>query len=341
MIPRTKAICQTPSWQQELAAAITDPAQLWELLDLPREQLPGGLAAHRDFPLRVTHHYLSLIQRGDLQDPLLKQILPVDSECRESPGFLADPVGDLQAHKSPGLLHKYQGRALLMSARSCAINCRYCFRRHYPYSEASLRGDQLDETLEYLGTNPDIEELILSGGDPLVWSDQRLSALVQRLEQLPQLRRLRIHSRLPVALPSRLTARFYQAVEQSRLRTVLVLHVNHPGELAPELVDALKPAGRHGLTLLNQAVLLRGINDQVEILASLSEQLFNAGILPYYLHQLDPVQGAAHFAVPDEQAIELQRQLHRRLPGYLVPRLVREIPGNPGKTPLQGDLQAG
>ncbi len=338
MITPAPAPAQPENWQRELARAVSDPAELLRLLDLPATLLDGARRAAATFPLRVTRHYLGLIRRGDPTDPLLRQVLPLDEERHPVPGFVADPVGDADAALGDGLIHKYHGRALLVVTGACAIHCRYCFRRHYPYAEDSALRDPA-AALARLRAMPGIREVILSGGDPLSLSDQRLDHLLDGLETLPQLRRLRIHSRLPLVLPQRLTEHLIRRLSNGRLATSLVLHANHPRELTPALGERLQPLREAGVTLLNQSVLLRGVNDDADTLAELSENLFDLGVLPYYLHLLDPVAGGAHFALPDPEAIRLHQQLRERLPGYLLPRLVRELPGEGSKHPMDG-LQA-
>jgi EF-P beta-lysylation protein EpmB len=333
MITPSRAGAQPDSWQAELAAAISEPADLLHTLGLPPRLLPAAQAAAARFPLRVTRHYLSLIRRGDPKDPLLRQILPLEAELADTPGFVEDPVGDREAQLGHGLLHKYRGRTLLIATGACAIHCRYCFRRNYPYAENAVTR-HWDEVMAQLKQMPEIDEVILSGGDPLTLSDARLQQLVRALESLPHLRRLRIHSRLPSLLPSRITPGLLGMFSGSRLGASLVLHCNHPRELSQAMHRPLRALREAGVTLLNQSVLLKGVNDDVETLAGLSTTLFDYGVLPYYLHALDPVSGAAHFAVPDTRAIQLHTALRARLPGYLLPRLVREIAGQPSKTPL-------
>ena len=272
--------------------------------------------------------------RGDIHDPLLRQVLPVDEENRRVEGFVPDPLQELGAMPSPGLLHKYRGRALLTVTGACAVHCRYCFRRHYPYQDANPVSEHWEESLDYLARNPGIHEIILSGGDPLSLADHRLQAITDRLSALPNLRTLRIHSRLPVVLPERVDAGLLAWIARQRLKVVMVVHCNHPNEIDTSVVTGMRQLARAGVTLLNQSVLLRGINDDAETLIRLSEALFASGILPYYLHRLDRVQGTAHFEVDPDRACALLESVHAALPGYLVPRLVEEIPGESGKTPV-------
>lgn len=313
---------------------IRDAAQLLQRLDLAPEHAGLSSEAARDFPLRVPRAYADRMRRGDPADPLLRQVLSTGEETAEVRGYGDDPLAEGEFSPVPGILHKYHGRALLVVTGACAVHCRYCFRRHFPYNEHQATGTRLDEALAWLAGRPDVEEVILSGGDPLSLSDRRLGELLTRLGAIPHLRRLRIHTRLPVVEPARLTSRLQDWLTDNPWQTLLVLHANHGREIAPALSDRLDPLRRAGLTLLNQAVLLRGVNDSTDALADLSEGLFGAGILPYYLHMLDPVAGAAHFEVPEDQARALHAQLRARMPGYLVPRLVREDPGETAKTLL-------
>ncbi len=339
MIARTPGPWQTPLWQRRLAEAISDPAELLALLGLDPGRLPGAQAAARTFRLRVPRGYVARMRVGDPADPLLRQVLPLSGELTGAPGYSSDPVGDLAAAAAPGLLHKYQGRALLVLTGACAVHCRYCFRRHYPYASGTLPPRELAAALGYLDAHTELSEVILSGGDPLVLADERLAALAGALAEIPHLRRLRIHTRLPVVVPERITEELIDWLTRGRLKSVLVLHANHPNEIDDSVANALGTLKRAGVELLNQSVLLRGVNDDAQVLATLSERLFESGVLPYYLHLLDRVQGAAHFEVAQGRALALQRQLSDRLPGYLVPRLVRELPGAPSKIPLASLLR--
>jgi len=334
MIPATAPFAQPQSdWRQSLRNAITDAHELLEALDLGAlaDRLPARDAG---FALRVPRGFVARMRRGDPRDPLLLQVLPQLAECEDTPGFTDDAVGDLAARTAHGVLHKYEGRALLIAAGSCAVNCRYCFRRHFPYSEEIAAANGWREALAHARADSSIHEVILSGGDPLVLSDAKLQELSQGLEAIPHVRTLRIHTRIPVVLPERINASFREWLASVPLRRVVVLHANHPDELDDSVRAACTRLREAGATLLNQSVLLRGINDDADTLAALSERLFDCGALPYYLHQLDRVRGAAHFEVADDRARELVESLRKRLPGYLLPRLVREVPGRPGKTPL-------
>jgi EF-P beta-lysylation protein EpmB len=311
---------------------VTRPAELLALLGLPDE--PDAEHGARQFALRVPRGFVARMRPGDRRDPLLLQVLPDHRETGEVPGYGPDPLGEAAAMATPGLLHKYQGRVLLTLTGACGIHCRYCFRRHYPYAEANPAGSHWAEACAYIAGHTDIHEVILSGGDPLSLSDARLAGLYAELAAIPHLQRLRLHSRLPVVLPERITDGLLDALTGTRLDPVLVVHANHANEIDAEVRAALRRVVAAGIPVLNQSVLLRGVNDSAERLCALSEALFAAGALPYYLHQLDAVQGAAHFAVDDATAGALLAEVRNRLPGYLVPRLVRERAGEPAKSPL-------
>jgi EF-P beta-lysylation protein EpmB len=333
MIARSPALAEPEAWVTALRESYTCPEHLLADLGLTPAALGLSEEAGRRFAFRVPRPFVARMIPGDPRDPLLRQVLPDRDELLEIPDFVADPVGDRLAQRSPALLHKYHGRGLLMLTGGCAINCRYCFRREYPYGEA-VGTTRLDAALALVQEDRSLSEIILSGGDPLLWDDARLDRLMLRLETIPHLSRLRIHTRLPVVLPQRVTGALCARLARSRLSCVLVLHANHPQELDDEVAEACTVLRNHGVTLLNQAVFLRGVNDDCEVLANLSERLFSMGVLPYYLHLLDRVRGASHFEVPEARALEIYRQLHARLPGYLLPRLAREEAGAPGKTLL-------
>ncbi len=323
-----------PAWQQELAEGFSRPAELLRYLKLDPALLAPAEEASRLFAMRVPRCFADRMRPGDPRDPLLRQILPLAEEFQAVPGFLEDPVGDLKAMNTPGVIHKYRGRALLVVTGACAVNCRYCFRRHFPYGDAHVSRQRWESALDYVRDHPDLEEIILSGGDPLVLADDRLSALAADLTAIPHLRRLRIHSRLPVVLPRRVDDRLLDWLAGGRLAPVMVIHANHPAEIDGPVRAACARLREAGVTLLNQSVLLRGVNDDPAVLADLSNRLFEAGVLPYYLHVLDRVQGAAHFLVPEDEARTITARLGALLPGYLVPRLVREDAGMSQKTPL-------
>lgn len=322
-----------PLWQRELAEGVRDPAELLDALGLERSLLGPAETAGRQFPLRVPRGFVRRMRYGDPQDPLLRQVLPLADELVSAAGFGPDPVGDRQAMRSGGVLHKYQGRALLVATGACAVHCRYCFRRHFPYAEANAASEHWAGALAYIRDRADLTEVILSGGDPLVLNDRRLGELASALADIPHVQRLRVHSRLPVVLPSRIDDGMLDWFTGMRLTPVMVIHANHPQELDDEVAAALQRLRERGVTLLNQAVLLAGINDDAATQIALSERLFALGTLPYYLHVLDRVEGAAHFESTTDLAA-LMNALRRALPGYLVPKLVREEPGEPSKTPL-------
>ena len=321
------------TWQQELAEAITTPQELAAALGLRPEALAGAHEAGESFRLRVPRSFVARMRPGDLDDPLLRQVLPGAAELADEAGYVADPVGERSSMRAPGLLQKYRGRALLITTQACAVHCRYCFRRDFPYEQQS-DVPRWSEALAEIAADRSLEEIILSGGDPLSLSNARLESLTRALAAIPHVRRIRVHTRQPVVLPSRVDDGLLHWLRTSTLPIVVVLHVNHPNELDAELAAACLKLRATGVTLLNQSVLLAGVNDDVEVLSELSLRLFEAGALPYYLHALDPVRGAAHFAVDDERARALAGQLAARLPGYLVPRLVREVAGAPAKVGL-------
>lgn len=334
MIPAAPSALQRPGWQQLWRDAIRDPRELLRMLDL--HALAGRVsdAAAAQFPLRVPRGFAARMRHGDPHDPLLRQVLPVDDEDRVVPGYALDAVGDAAAKAGTGLIRKYRGRALLVATGSCAVHCRYCFRRHFPYAEDTAARDGWREAVEAIRADPGIDEVILSGGDPLSLSTPKLAQLTDALRDAPQLARLRIHTRLPIVLPERIDADFLGWLGALPWPVTVVVHANHANEFDASVDAALLRLREAGAVLLNQAVLLRGVNDSVDALAALSTRGFEAGVLPYYLHQLDRVSGAAHFEVDDAAARELHRALAARLSGYLVPRLVREVAGDPGKRPL-------
>jgi EF-P beta-lysylation protein EpmB len=319
-----------------LADAVTDPRELCTLLDLDPALVLPAVTAARDFALRVPRSYVARMRKGDHNDPLLLQVLPVGAESQVVEGFVADPVGDMDRRAAKGLLHKYRGRALLVATGACAVHCRYCFRRHFPYGEESALQQGWQPALEHLRADPTISEVILSGGDPWSLSDRRLAQLTDALRAIPHIRRLRIHTRYPIVLPERIDAGLLDWLQGVPLQKVVVMHANHAREIDESVRQACQRLSSAGATLLNQSVLLKGVNDRVEALADLSEALFETHVLPYYLHVLDKVHGAAHFDLPEARALQLHRELTARLPGYLVPKLVREIAGAPAKTAVVG-----
>lgn len=335
-LPTQPAPANGSDWKRLWRDAVRDPAELLALLGLDG-QVPGVSAEAADqFALRVPRGFVARMRHGDPHDPLLRQVLPLDEELRPMPGFGLDAVGDAAAKAGRGVIHKYRGRALLIATGSCAVNCRYCFRRHFPYGEETAAAGQWAEAVEAIRADASLDEVILSGGDPLSLSNEKLAELTDRLASIPHVRRLRIHTRLPVVLPERVDAGLTAWLRGLPWPVAVVLHANHANEFDASVDAALARLRAAGATLLNQAVLLRGVNDSVDALAALSERGFAAGVLPYYLHQLDRVQGAAHFEVPDHEAIHLHAALMGRVSGYLVPKLVREVAGDPGKRPLSG-----
>ena len=334
MVPRSPDSRQTSPWRQQLAEAITDPAELLRVLELPGALLPRARAAAKDFPLKVPASFVRKIRKGDPQDPLLRQILPLDDELREAPGFVADPVGDVAALKAPGLIHKYRDRVLLSATPACAVHCRYCFRRHFDYAGAGHGPDAWRAAADYVRARPEITELILSGGDPLSLSDGRLQTLTDAFLDIAHLKRLRIHTRQPVVLPGRVDAGLLDWLRDLPWDRAVVIHANHPAELDDEVAAVLAALKSTGVLLLNQSVVLRGVNDDVEVLEALSERLYACGALPYYLNGLDRVAGSAHFYVSDARVLELHARLRERLPGYLVPRPVRDVGRGGAKQPL-------
>ncbi|HEY0915082.1 MAG TPA: EF-P beta-lysylation protein EpmB [Solimonas sp.] len=330
--PRPDSRQQAPLWQHALREAFTRPADLLDYLQIDPALPSLDLERLRDFPLRVPRGFAARMRKGDPADPLFLQIWPRPAEAEVVPGFGLDAVGDLKKARDGGVIHKYHGRALLIATGACAVHCRYCFRRHFPYSDQLAAREQWREALRTLAEDPSIEEVILSGGDPLSLSDDKLAGLAQALEDIPHLRRLRIHTRQPIVLPERVDERLLQWLGRGRLQKVIVLHVNHPQELDATVERALQPLRALQIPLLNQSVLLRGINDSADTLRKLSEQLFACGILPYYLHVVDRVHGAAHFEVDTEAARKLASELVALVPGYLMPRLAREDAGAASKT---------
>jgi len=323
-----------PLWQRELAQAITDPHELCQLLALEPSLVLGAAAAANGFGLRVPRGFVRRMRRGDPLDPLLRQVLPVAQELLEREGFSADPLQERERMRAAGLLHKYHGRALLISTEACAVHCRYCFRREFPYESTRAEGARWQAALQQLAADESIEELILSGGDPLSLTTARLASLTEQLRGMAHLKRLRLHTRTPIVLPERVDAPLLQWLSELPWPCVIVLHCNHANEIDGEVRAAAAQLRATGATLLNQSVLLAGVNDSVAALEALSQALWSAQILPYYLHLLDRVRGTAHFEVEESRARALMGGLSRRLPGYLVPRLARETPGAESKTVL-------
>lgn len=322
------------SWQDAVRDAVRDPAELCRLVELPEEYVAASQAAAKQFPLFVPRGYVARMKPGDPADPLLRQVLPLEAEMLDVPGFVSDPVDDKSAHRQAGLLQKYRGRALLIATGTCAIHCRYCFRRHFPYDEAPHSLAAWEPAIAEIAADSSLSEIILSGGDPLTLVDATLTAMVERLETIPHLRRLRIHTRLPIVIPERVTDSLVEVLRDTRLTPVVVLHANHANELDQHVANAVAKMVGAGALLLNQAVLLAGINDSTAAQAALCERLIDLRVTPYYSHQLDRVAGAAHFEVPITKGRHIIEQLRGRLPGYAVPRYVQEIPGSTSKSEL-------
>lgn len=319
-------------WQQELIQAVTDPRELCQILELNPDSVEISGKAIANFPLKVPRSFIARMEKGNPDDPLLRQVLPLPAEDLESSAYSRDPLGEERVNPVSGLLHKYQGRVLLTLTGVCAINCRYCFRRHFPYAENNPSQQGWEKAFAYIQKDSSITEVILSGGDPLLLNDRTLKAFTDQLATIPHVKRLRIHSRIPIVLPERITEEFIAWLTSIPQTPVLVTHCNHPQELSPAVIEAMQSLKRAGIVLLNQAVLLKGINDEVETLVALSEALFSAGIQPYYLHLLDKVQGAAHFDTELVRAKKLYGELSQRLPGYLLPKLAQENAGEGSKT---------
>ncbi|MDY0667715.1 EF-P beta-lysylation protein EpmB [Pasteurella multocida] len=325
------AIREEQSWTDHLANAISDPKILLETLNLPTENVEQDLEARRLFPLRVPLPFVEKMQKGNPQDPLFLQVMSFHDEFLQVEGFSKDPLEEQDA-VVPSVLHKYHNRLLLMVKGGCAVNCRYCFRRHFPYADNKGNKANWQKALDYIANHPEIEEVIFSGGDPLMAKDHELDWLIKNLENIPHLQRLRIHTRLPVVIPQRITADLCQTLAESRFQTVLVTHINHPNEIDAFFAQAINKLREVGVLLLNQAVLLKGINDNAHILKQLGDKLFATNILPYYLHLLDKVEGASHFYLDDNRALNIYKELQSLTSGYLVPKLAREIAKEPNKT---------
>jgi EF-P beta-lysylation protein EpmB len=318
------------AWQTALKRAIRSGHELCQALNLPAEL--ASPRAEADFPLFAPWEYVARMQEGNPRDPLLLQVLAGEQEMAPQPDALRDPVGDGPAERLPGLLHKYDRRVLMITTGACAIHCRYCFRRHYPYDTAPRGREGWGQSLLSIADDPSLDEVILSGGDPLTLADSSLAWLATQIGAMTHIRRLRIHTRLPVVIPQRICAELLDWVRQSPLTIYFVLHFNHAAEIDQPVRTALRQLRQAGATLLNQAVMLRGVNDTCEAQTALCLSLVNEHVLPYYVHQLDPVQGAMHFAVPDASAVAIMAEMQTKLPGYAVPKLVREIAGQPSKT---------
>lgn len=332
MIPQTTTIKTYQNWQQALADTVNTSEELLHLLGLSGLVPVLDKDKLGDFPVRVPRSYVNKMRYGDPTDPLFRQVFPFTDEGHLVEGYSSDPVGDHQAIKTPGILHKYQGRALLLMTGACAIHCRYCFRRHFPYSDSNPLASQWQQSLNAIAADTSIREVILSGGDPLSLTDKKLAAAVEDLATIPHLKRLRIHTRLPVVLAERVTDSLLDWIRHSRLKVVMVIHANHQNELDEATAHAIDLLKQAGVQMLNQTVLLKGINDSVDTLVALSERLNEIDVMPYYIHLLDKVAGAHHFDMDEAEAVRLIDETRKQLPGYLVPRLVREQQGEASKT---------
>ena len=320
------------NWQTQLSEAITSVDELLSILKL--ESLRDDIYVPKHFELRVPRAFVAKMRVGDKNDPLLKQVLPDKREQIKVTGYVADPLSENTQNPVKGLLHKYQSRVLLTITGACAIHCRYCFRQHFDYSANMPTADAKENIINYISAHPEINEVILSGGDPLNVTNRRLFAWLETLESIPQLTTIRLHTRLPLVIPTRLETALLERLSESRCHIVMVIHCNHANEIDALTAEYLQRARAAGITLLNQAVLLKGINDTVVTQTNLSQRLFATGVLPYYLHVLDKVAGAAHFDNDEQSAIELYWSLLAALPGYLVPKLVKELPNRRFKVPI-------
>ncbi|MDE1222953.1 EF-P beta-lysylation protein EpmB [Vibrio aestuarianus] len=326
------------NWLQQLTNAISNPADLLQILEIDPSLWQNGFEARKLFALRVPQSFVERMEKGNPYDPLLRQVLPLSEEFEWHQGYSTDPLEE-QNNAIPGLLHKYKNRALMIVKGGCAVNCRYCFRRHFPYQENKGSKTVWQQSLDYIAAHPELNEVILSGGDPLMAKDHELKWLIDAISQIPHIKRLRIHSRLPVVIPARITDSLCELLQDTRLQVILVTHINHANEISLELKQQMNRLRAINVTLLNQGVLLKGVNDSIKAQVQLSETLFDAGILPYYLHVLDKVQGAAHFFVSDQQAKDIMAGVIEQVSGYLVPKLTREIGGRSSKTPLDLHLE--
>lgn len=321
------------SWQKELSNVVTDPKKLLQMLEIDSTEYLQHFSARKLFPVRVPRPFIARMQKGNFNDPLLKQVMPLSDEFVISKGYSTDPLAEHDT-VTEGLLHKYQHRVLMIVKSGCAVNCRYCFRRHFPYGENSPNKSRWQSALTYIAEHKEINEVIFSGGDPLMANDEHLQWLIEQLEPIKHVTRLRIHTRLPIVIPQRITTHLVEMLSQTRLKATMVLHINHPNELDDTVKIALEKLRIARIPLFNQSVLLKGINDDADVLCQLSEELFDNGIQPYYLHMFDPVQAVAHFDVCEKQAKKIVHKMMATLPGFLMPKLVREIAGEANKTPI-------
>jgi len=315
----------THSWQMLVKKSIRDINTLLSRLELPHQP------HFSNFPILVPEPYFSRIEKNNFNDPLLLQVLSSDLETIQAAGYSKQPLNEDKFNPVSGLIQKYKGRVLIIASSKCAIHCRFCFRRHFPYETNQLKSHQWDELLTMLNKDHSNKEVILSGGDPLMLTDKNLYKIIQKIETLSHVETLRLHTRIPMVIPQRINSQLLDLIEKTRLKIVFVNHINHENEIDSAVHEAMKRLQQAGVTLLNQSVLLKGVNDSEKSLVLLSQKLFSAGILPYYIHMLDPVSGAAHFNVEQKKAIALIENIKQQLPGYLVPKLVQEIPGEGAK----------
>ena len=332
IIPQLSLKQQQPCWQSALKNLFSDPIELLNYLQINPLDVPW--IKDFSFPLRVTYSFAKRMKKGDPNDPLLKQVLSIDLESQKNTPTSCDPLQEAQYNPLPGLLHKYDSRVLLTFAPSCAVHCRYCFRRHFPYSANNPGRQGWQKAIHYIASRPHIIEVILSGGDPLMATDEHIAEFLSELSTIPHVKILRFHTRLPVVIPSRINLSFTKMLSHFKFHTTLIYHINHPNEITPAIAQGVQLLRQIGVTVLNQSVLLKGVNDNVDCLKQLSLDLFGAGILPYYIHLLDPIEGAHHFSIPKSEAKQIESALRHQLPGYLFPRFVQEIGGEKSKTPL-------
>lgn len=332
MISRINTLVIKQAWQTALDESLKKPEELLSQLGLIRHLDTADGNIIKQFPLRVTQSYINKMRYGDPDDPLLRQVFPLINENIDVKNFITDPVGDHMAIIAPGILQKYYGRTLLITTGACAIHCRYCFRRYFPYGDSNPLASQWIATLQLIDANNSIHEVILSGGDPLILTNYKLAQIINDIEKIKHVKRIRIHTRIPIVLPERIDSSLLKLISSSRLQIIMVIHSNHANEIDQEVANSLKLLQITECQLLNQSVLLKDVNNNIQSLYNLSERLSEVNVIPYYLHLLDRVRGASHFNVSEQQGIELINQLRTLLPGYLVPRLVRELQGEDSKT---------
>ncbi len=325
---------QSLSWQQQLTQALTHPLELLDYVGLPADSLGYSEKILEQFPVRVPHAYADRMVRSDPDDPLLRQVFPYYSEEAETTGYVQDPLAETALQPVPGLIQKYQSRVLAIATGACAVHCRYCFRRHFPYQEASVSKQNWEQSLSFIKADSSIKEVILSGGDPLTLSDSRIVTLCQALAAIPHVQRIRFHTRVPVVLPARLAQKLIEKLTALDKTLLFVLHINHANEIDEAVIRNIRLLQQHRIMVLNQSVLLKGVNDSVDKLIALSERLISNQVTPYYLHSLDPVAGAAHYQVSIEKAKNLLADMQQKVSGYLVPKLVQEEIGAPSKTQI-------